>query len=69
MGKGKGGGDAFGQVALRGFNAVDAGHIPPSQKSKSDPLGQRGYVSAQTWQCQAILNDSWMAVAYVGTEE
>lgn len=68
IGKGKGGGEAFGQVALRGFNSVDAGHIPPNQKSKSDPLGQRGYVSAQTWQAQAILNDSWMAVAYVGTE-
>ena len=68
MGRGKGGGDAFGQVALRGMNAIDAGHIPPNQKSKSDPLGQRGYVSAQTWQAQAMLNDSWAAVAYVGTE-
>jgi N4-gp56 family major capsid protein len=68
MGRGNSGGDAFGQVPLRGFNSVDAGHFPPSEKSKMDPLGQRGYVSAMTWQAQAILNDDWMAVAWVGTE-
>ena len=69
MGKGKGGGEAFGQVPLRGYDSVDANHYPPSEKSKIDPLGQRGYVSAMTWQAQAILNDDWMAVAYVATEE
>lgn len=68
LGRGKAGGDAFGQVALRGMNAIDTHHIPPNQRSKSDMLGQRGYVSAQTWQAQANLNDSWMAVAFVGTE-
>ena len=68
MGRGIGGGDAFGQVPLRGFDSVKANHRPPSEISKSDMLGQRGYVSAQTWQAQAILNDAWMAVAYVGTE-
>ena len=68
LGRGKAGGDAFGQVALRGMNAIDSHHIPPNVKSKSDMLGQRGYVSAQTWQAQAILNDAWMAVAFVGTE-
>jgi N4-gp56 family major capsid protein len=69
LGKGKGGGEAFGQVPLRGFNSLDANHYPPSEKSKVDPLGQRGYVSAMTWQAQAILNDDWMCVAYVSTEE
>ncbi len=68
LGRGKAGGDAFGQVALRGKNAIDSHHIPPNVKSKSDMLGQRGYVSAQTWQAQAVLNDAWMAVAFVGTE-
>jgi N4-gp56 family major capsid protein len=68
IGRGKAGGDAFGQVALRGMNAIDSHHIPPSERSKSDMLGQRGYVSAQTWQSQAVLNDAWMAVAFVGTE-
>lgn len=69
VGRGKMAGDAFGQVALRGKNAIETGHFPPSEKSKIDPLGQRGYVAAQTWQAQAILNDAWMAVAFVGTEE
>lgn len=68
VGRGNSGGDAFGQVPLRGYNSVDANHFPPSDKSKVDPLGQRGYVSACTWQAQAILNDDWMAVAWVGTE-
>ena len=68
MGRGNSGGEAFGQVPLRGFNSIDANHFPPSEKSKMDPLGQRGYVSAMTWQAQAILNDDWMALAWVGTE-
>lgn len=49
MGRGNSGGDAFGQVPLRGFDSVDANHYPPSEKFKIDPLGQRGYVSAMTW--------------------
>jgi N4-gp56 family major capsid protein len=68
MGKGKDSGEAFGQVALRGMDSVKATHIPVGERSKSDPLGQRGYVGGITWQAQAILNDSWMAVYYVGTE-
>ena len=69
IGRGKMAGEAFGQVALRGKNSVETGHFPPAEKSKIDPLGQRGYVAAQTWQAQAILNDAWMAVAFVATEE
>jgi N4-gp56 family major capsid protein len=68
IGKGNGGGEAFGQVPLRGFDSVDVNHFSPSEKSKIDPLGQRGYVSAMCWQAQSILNDDWMAVAWVGTE-
>lgn len=68
IGRGIGGGDAFGQVPLRGFEAIQANHIPPNTRTKSDPLGQRGYVAAQTWQAQKILNDDWMAVYYTGTE-
>lgn len=68
IGKGNSGGDAFGQVPLRGFESIDVNHFTPAEKSKIDPLGQRGYVSAMTWQAQSILNDDWMAVAWVGTE-
>lgn len=34
MGRGMGGGDAFGQVPLRGFNSIDANHFPPSRNPK-----------------------------------
>lgn len=68
FGKGKKGGEAFGQVALRGKQAIDTTHIPVGSKSSADPHGQRGYVGAITWQAQAILNDAWMAVAYVACE-
>jgi len=68
VGRGLGGGDAFGQVPLRGSESVNVSHIPPSTKTKSDPLGQRGYVGAATWQAQKVLNDAWMAVYFTGTE-
>lgn len=53
--------DAFGTVALRGENAVNPTIIPPGQRTKDDPLGQRGYVGWKTWHTTAILNQLWMA--------
>lgn len=58
--------DAWGQVALRGRESIDVTFIPPSQKDKSDPLGQRGYIGASTYFTAKVLNDGWMAVAEVG---
>jgi N4-gp56 family major capsid protein len=54
--------DAWGQVAMRGVNSLDVTWIPPGQKDKNDPLGQRGFVGATTWFASAILNQGWMAV-------
>jgi len=68
VGRGMGGGDAFGQVPLRGFESINVNHIPVSQATKSDPGAQRGYVYGGTWQAQKILNDDWMAVLYAGTK-
>jgi hypothetical protein len=31
------------QIAVRGMGALDPTYLPPGEKSKSDPLGQRGY--------------------------
>lgn len=59
---------AFGQVALRGFDSMMLTHIPTGSKSPSDPFGQRGLVGAMSWRTQKVLNDAWMAVAFVGTE-
>ena len=53
--------EAFGVVALRGQGAVSPTIIPVGQKTKDDPLGQRGYVGWKTWHASLILNQAWMA--------
>jgi N4-gp56 family major capsid protein len=58
--------DAWGDVALRGSNSMDPTWIPPGQKDKNDPLGQRGYVGAKFYSAAKVLNNGWMAVAEVG---
>jgi N4-gp56 family major capsid protein len=59
--------DAFGQVAIRGLDSIMLTHIPTGTKTAADPFGQRGYVGGMTWRAQKILNDAWMAVAFVAT--
>jgi len=59
--------DTWGQVALRGADSIDVSYIPPGQKDKNDPLGQRGYIGAKTWMTAVVLNNGWGAVAWVGT--
>ena len=58
--------DAWGQVALRGLDAIDPTYIQPGQKDKSDPLGQRGYIGSTFWSAAVVLNNGWMAVAECG---
>ncbi|UBB15433.1 N4-gp56 family major capsid protein [Comamonas odontotermitis] len=58
--------DAWGQLALRGSDAVDPTYIPPGQKDKSDPLGQRGYVGAKFYMQCTLLNEGWMALIEAG---
>ena len=53
--------DAWGMVALRGQGAVSPTVIPVGQKTKDDPLGQRGYVGWKTYHAALILNQAWMA--------
>ena len=54
--------DAWVNVAMRGANAITPTHLPANQKTKDDPLGQRGYVGATFWAAPFISNDFWMAV-------
>ncbi len=61
--------DAWGQVALRGTNAIDPTWIPPGDKSKSDPLGQRGFVGAKFYFTCKLLNEGWMAVIEAGVDD
>jgi N4-gp56 family major capsid protein len=58
--------DAWGDVALRGSSSMDPTWIPPGQKDKTDPLGQRGYAGAKFYSAAKVLNDGWMALMYVG---
>ena len=53
--------EAYGTVPLRGQGAVSPTILRPGVKTKSDPLGQRGYVGWKTWFVAKILNESWMA--------
>ncbi len=53
--------DAYGIVPLRGQGSVSPTILRPGVKSKSDPLGQRGYVGWKAWHTAVILNQVWMA--------
>jgi len=61
--------DAWGQLALRGENAIDPTWIPPGEKSKSDPLGQRGFVGAKFYFACKVLNEGWLAVIEAGVSD
>jgi len=59
--------DAWGQVSLRGSDSLDVSWIPPGQKDKNDPLGQRGYIGAKTYMVAKLLNNGYGAICWVGT--
>ena len=54
--------DAFGQVALRGENAVNSTFLPTSHKDKADIFGQKGYAGASWWKAIMKQNEGWYAV-------
>jgi N4-gp56 family major capsid protein len=60
------GADAWAQVALRGKESIDVTYLPPGQKDKSDPNGQRGYIGAKNYFTAVVTNSGWMCVAEVG---
>lgn len=53
--------NAYGHVALKGANAITPSVINPDQKTKDDPLGQRGYVGWKTYYSCVRLNETWMS--------
>jgi N4-gp56 family major capsid protein len=53
--------DAWGQVALKGMQAVKPVVLKASQTNHANPLGQFGYVGASTWFATVRLNDAFMA--------
>lgn len=60
--------DAWSQVSVRGLDALDPTFLPPSQKSKSDPHGQRGYAGTTWWKATMVENNGWMAIGNVGVK-
>ncbi len=58
--------DAWSQIAVRGKESLDPAYLPPGQKSKSDPLGQRGYAGTIWWKAVMLENQGWLAVGNVG---
>lgn len=57
--------ECFGDVALRGKSAMNVAAFPASMRTKDDPLGQRGSISAQTYFTSVRLNEGHMAVVEV----
>jgi N4-gp56 family major capsid protein len=53
--------NAYAIVPLQGYGAVTPMVLNPGKPTKSDPLGQQGFVSWKTYQTGAILNDDWCA--------
>lgn len=58
--------EAYGCVPLRGAGAIHPTVLNPGVPSKSDPLGQRGFVGWKTWFVAVVLNQAWMVRAEVG---
>jgi N4-gp56 family major capsid protein len=53
--------DAYGVVPLKGQSSMSPTVLNPGTPSKSDPLGQRGYVGWKTWFAAVRLNETWMS--------
>ena len=51
---------AWGQVALKGMNAISPTLLPSSTINHANPLGMFGYVGASTWFNAVRLNESFM---------
>jgi len=60
--------DAFSQISLRGKESVDITFLPPGQKDKSDPLGQRGYAGAIWYKAAMLENSGWASVGNCGVK-
>lgn len=61
--------EAYGLVPLKGKYSLTPSVINPGQVSKSDPLGQRGFVGAKTYFEALILNNDWIQRIEVGVSD
>lgn len=58
--------EAYGLVPLKGKNAITPTVLNPGVPSKSDPLGQVGFVGWKTYFAAKILNENWLARLEIG---
>lgn len=58
--------DCWGQVALKGMNAIKPTVLKSTDINHANPMGQYGYVGASTWFNAVRLNEAWMARIEVG---
>jgi len=61
--------DYYAVCPLAGKGSVKPTVLNPGTPSKSDPLGQRGYVGWKTFWAGVILNEAWGAVIEVAASE
>lgn len=61
--------EAYGVVPLRGAGAIHPTVLNPGVPSKSDPLGQRGFVGWKTWFVAVVLNQAWIVRMEVGATD
>ena len=61
--------DAYGHVALKGPEGITPSILNPGTPSKSDPLGQMGYVGWKTYHKSFIANEAWLARVEVGATD
>lgn len=52
--------DAWGQIALKGQNAITPIYLPAKTISHANPMGQFGYVGANFWKNAVRLNENWL---------
>lgn len=52
--------EAWGQVALKGMDAIQPIYLPARQITHANPMGQFGYVGANFWKNAVRLNENWM---------
>lgn len=52
--------EAWGQVALKGMEAIQPIYLPAKQITHANPMGQFGYVGANFYKNAVRLNENWM---------
>ena len=61
--------EALGTVALKGAGAITPTILNPGTPSKSDPLGQTGFIGWKTYTASVRLNESWLVRLEVAVDD